>query len=65
MIQFKAEFLNAFVAKNSIQTVLEFGCGDGNQLKIAKYPNYIGLDVSKTAINICHQLFPNDKTKSF
>jgi len=65
LAEFKAEFLNDFVAKNKVQTVLEFGCGDGNQLKIAKYPNYIGLDVSKTAINICHKLFANDKTKSF
>jgi cyclopropane fatty-acyl-phospholipid synthase-like methyltransferase len=65
LAEFKAEFLNQFVVKNQIQTVLEFGCGDGNQLKIATYPNYIGLDVSRTAINICHDLFKNDSSKSF
>jgi hypothetical protein len=65
LAQFKAEILNPFVAKNSIATVMEFGCGDGNQLKLAKYPNYIGLDVSPKAIQMCHELFKNDKQKSF
>lgn len=65
LAQFKAEILNEFVAKNKIDTVLEFGCGDGNQLKIAKYPHYVGFDVSPTAIKICSNLFKEDKTKSF
>jgi cyclopropane fatty-acyl-phospholipid synthase-like methyltransferase len=61
----KAEIINTFVKKNNIQTILEFGCGDGNQLKIADYPNYIGLDVSKTAIQLCISQFKNDHNKSF
>ena len=65
LAEFKADFLNNFVRLNRINTVMEFGCGDGNQLKIAHYPNYIGLDVSRTAINICHKIFINDKSKSF
>ncbi len=62
---FKAEVLNEFVRKNNIQTVLEFGCGDGNQLTLAKYPKYIGLDVSPTAVKICYNLFKGDQSKSF
>jgi cyclopropane fatty-acyl-phospholipid synthase-like methyltransferase len=65
LANFKAQVLNDFVAKNKVNTVLEFGCGDGNQLTIAKYPNYIGLDVSPTAIQMCHKRFKDDKTKSF
>ncbi len=65
LAQFKADILNPFVAKHNINTVMEFGCGDGNQLTLAKYPNYIGLDVSTTAIQMCRQLFKDDKTKSF
>jgi hypothetical protein len=65
LANFKAEIINDFVAKNGIQTVIEFGCGDGNQLKLAKYPKYIGLDVSATAIRHCGQLFSTDNTKSF
>jgi hypothetical protein len=65
LAQFKAEIINPFVAKHNIDMVMEFGCGDGNQLKLAKYPNYIGLDVSPTAVQMCHDIFKNDKSKSF
>jgi hypothetical protein len=63
--EYKAGFLNAFVAEHGINTVLEFGCGDGNQLRLAKYPSYLGLDVSPTAIRTCAELFGSDNTKSF
>jgi hypothetical protein len=62
---FKAEVINEFVAETGVSTVMEFGCGDGNQLTLGKYPNYIGLDVAKTAIQLCKKKFPNDLTKSF
>lgn len=65
LAEFKAEILNEFVKKNQIRTVLEFGCGDGNQLTLAEYPAYIGLDVSPTAIKMCHELFIRDTAKSF
>jgi SAM-dependent methyltransferase len=62
---FKADFLNSFVRENDIRTVVEFGCGDGNQLKLAKYPRYIGFDVSPKSIEICSSLFRGDLGKSF
>ena len=48
--EFKAEVLNRFVATHSVQSVIEFGCGDGNQLALASYPWYLGYDVSATAV---------------
>jgi len=54
---FKAEVLNSFVSENDIKTVIEFGSGDGAQLEIAKYPNYVGVDVSWTAVNMCKAKF--------
>lgn len=62
---FKAEVLNRFVAENKITSVLEFGCGDGHQLSLAKYPHYTGLDVSKTAVRNCRKLFLEDNSKHF
>jgi hypothetical protein len=62
---YKAQVLNDFVSRNSIKTVIEFGCGDGNQLKQFRFPGYIGLDVSLTAIKKCIDIFKNDPTKSF
>ena len=44
---------------------MEFGCGDGNQLSLADYPRYVGLDVSRTAIGLCQQRFAADPSKSF
>jgi SAM-dependent methyltransferase len=61
----KADFLNAFVQSNSVQSVIEFGCGDGNQLSLAKYPSYVGLDVSPTALGLCKRRFTDDPSKSF
>ena len=61
----KAEFLNAFVREHNVRSVTEFGCGDGNQLSLADYPRYIGLDVSRAAIGLCKRRFADDKTKSF
>lgn len=65
LAQFKAEVINAFVAENQVQTVIEFGCGDGNQLNLARYKRYIGVDVSTTAIRICQDQFGSDPTKTF
>lgn len=62
---YKAGFLNQFVLTHKIQSVIEFGCGDGNQLSLSNYPAYIGLDVSCTAIQRCIQRFVNDKHKGF
>jgi SAM-dependent methyltransferase len=61
----KAEFLNDFVRRHRIASVIEFGCGDGHQLSLANYPHYVGLDVSKTAIGLCRSRFEADSTKSF
>jgi cyclopropane fatty-acyl-phospholipid synthase-like methyltransferase len=63
--EFKAEVINAFVAKNDIQSVIEFGCGDGSQLKLARYPRYAGFDVSESAIKKCKETFSSDPTKTF
>ena len=62
---FKAEVLNGFVAGNRIESVLEFGCGDGNQLDLAEYPRYLGFDVSPRAVELCRKRFASDPTKSF
>lgn len=65
LAKYKAQVLNEFVAENNIESVIEWGCGDGNQLKLAKYPKYIGLDVSEKSIEICQSEFANDHTKEF
>jgi GT2 family glycosyltransferase len=63
--EFKAEVINKFVLKNNIDTVIEFGHGDGNQLKLSNYPKYLGFDVSSTIVELCKNKFKLDKTKKF
>jgi len=63
--EFKAEVLNAYVKDKQINTVIEFGCGNGNQLSFAEYPFYLGFDVSPEAISQCENTFSHDKTKTF
>jgi SAM-dependent methyltransferase len=65
LAKFKARVLNAFVAEHHVASVLELGCGDGNQLELAEYPRYRGLDVSPVAVERCRARFASDPTKSF
>ena len=65
LAEFKAEVINAFVREHGVQSVVELGCGDGNQLRLADYPRYLGFDVSETAVAKCRRLFRGDRTKAF
>lgn len=65
LADYKARFLNEFVRNHGVASVIELGCGDGSQLSLAQYPNYIGLDVARTAIALCSTRFEKDRTKSF
>jgi len=62
---FKADILNDFVNTHDVKTVIEFGCGDGNQLGLVKYPVYTGFDVSSSVVSRCSELYKSDTTKSF
>jgi SAM-dependent methyltransferase len=65
LAEFKAEIINDFVKSNKVTTIIEYGCGDGNQLRLAEYPSYIGFDVSQRAIDICQDIFQNRENKKF
>jgi len=61
----KARVLNTFVKDKGIGSVIEFGCGDGNQLALAEYPRYLGLDISPEAVERSRETFGSDRSKSF
>lgn len=65
LARFKADTINHFVRTHNIKSVIEFGCGDGNQLLLSVYPKYIGIDVSPEALDQCRKLFKDDKSKEF
>src|SRR5690606_33182845 len=62
---FKAEVVNRFVKRHCVQTVIEFGCGDGNQLSLFEFDSYIGVDVSAAAVELCRKRFSDIESYSF
>lgn len=65
LAEFKANVLNNYFSRNKIQKVVEYGCGDGNQLSMFNINEYIGYDISSTIIEINKKRFSNDKSKKF
>ncbi|MEJ5989474.1 class I SAM-dependent methyltransferase [Ramlibacter sp. PS3R-8] len=65
LAKFKADVLNRFVREHAVGSVIEFGCGDGNQLGLAHYPAYTGIDVSPLAVESCRERFKADASKEF
>lgn len=63
--QWKARVANNWVKKYGMTSVVDLGCGDGNQLALAEYPRYLGLDRSRTAVIKCIDRFHDDADKSF
>jgi len=57
LADWKARVLNGFVEDKGIVRVLELGCGDGNQLSLANYPEYAGFDVASAAVERCRNRF--------
>jgi len=59
----KPEVLHGFVAERGVQSLLELGCGEGKQLRLAEHPRYRGFDVSPSAVARCRDSFAGDDTK--
>ena len=65
LAEYKANFLNEFVSNRNIRSVLDFGCGDGNNSRFFRFQTYLGLDVSETAIAKAKSLFLNESRMAF
>lgn len=65
LARFKAEQVNRLVREHDVNTVLELGCGDGQQLDLLEIPDYVGVDVSPTAVEACHRQFADIPGRRF
>lgn len=65
LADFKAGFINGFIATNAIGNVLDLGCGDGHLLSLLQVPDYTGVDVSTAALASCVTRFPQHRFLSF
>lgn len=56
LAEYKANFINKFIEQRQITSLLEYGCGDGNQLSLIDCDNIMAFDVSITALNKVFEL---------
>lgn len=65
LVVFKSRFINQFIQSNNLKTMIEHGCGDGNLASMITVDNYVGIDVSMTAVELCKSLMSADDSKKF
>ena len=65
LAEFKAQVINKFIEQHEIKSIIEWGCGDGNQLGMFECEKYTGYDVAETAIKMCREKYANDNKKQF
>lgn len=63
--EFKTKVINGFIEKYNIKNVVDFGCGDGNQISNLLFEKYHGVDLSEVSVGLCRSLYADDATKSF
>ena len=62
---YKADILNQVIDQYNIDTIIDLGCGDGNNLQLYKIKNYFGFDISLTAIKNNIKKYSDHKNKKF
>lgn len=66
LAQFKIDVLNQFLDEHpDISVCYEWGFGDGAFLNEVRFPNYVGAEVSETALHICKEKYMGDEKKHF
>jgi SAM-dependent methyltransferase len=49
----KAAYVNDLIHAEQVESVVDWGCGDGQQLDLLDLPAYLGVDISPSAIGKC------------
>ena len=65
LCDYKAKHINQFIQNKNIRSIIDFGCGDGNQLVYLHCETYLGLDVSPTVLDQIREKFKDDDSKRF
>ncbi len=63
LAQAKAQFLNEFVERARVRSVVELGCGDGTQLELFRFPSYTGIDVAQQVVLENRQRFRSEQLR--
>ena len=63
--EYKTQVVNDWLKHYNIDSVIDLGCGIGNYIDVFNGFNYMGYDVSETAIKICQNKYGNEQSKTF
>jgi hypothetical protein len=63
--KYKAEVINSFIKEKKVNSMIDFGSGDGNQAALFEVDSYVGLDISESSVKRCNEMYRDDKTKNF
>jgi len=62
---FKSGLLNAIIQKYQIESLLDFGCGQGAILESLEVSQYLGFDPSSNVIDLLKEKYFSDPSKKF
>jgi len=63
---FKSDMIKRTIEENNIKSIVDFGCGDGNQISfLPSNIKYFGYDISQTAIDLCNKQYSGRPHWSF
>ena len=65
LAEYKASFINDLVKTHELQSVIEFGSGDGNQCSLLTIENYTGVDISPAVVAACRKRFAGQENWRF
>jgi SAM-dependent methyltransferase len=57
----KAQLVNSYVRQHRITEVLDIGCGDGYVARGFEIPDYLGVDISETALDLARRRNPTKR----
>ncbi len=55
LARYKSSFINRYIATHRIGSVIEFGCGDGNQASHLVVERFTGVDISLHCVESCRK----------
>ncbi|MCK5342358.1 MAG: hypothetical protein KAR20_03090, partial [Candidatus Heimdallarchaeota archaeon] len=65
LLNYKARIINEYIARTNVQSIIDFGCGDGKVAQKIQIENYMGFDISGYAITMCRKRMFLDLCKTF
>ena len=63
--EYKSSVIQGLIDTHGTESLVDFGCGDGNQISSIRVARYVGLDISKEAVKLCRERFTGDDSRSF